>query len=361
MATEVHARRLAKSWQYDFKLPGRKRERKGGYRTRAAALAAGRKHQHDLETGAQEITLAEAYETYMSATRMKDRARDVYEHHWTRIEPILGHLFIEDVTTSVLDEFKWKLPEHLGPRTVNHHLTLIRAILGFMWRREKLTHLPYIPKERVPKKDRPWYTVEERDRLLDGMMRLQPAWYLFFYLTCRLGLRRGEVYAISHRQIRHIPPAIVVDQQVQAGSKARPAKVIDSRKNGEAYTLEVTQDVIDAIAWHIGKGYAGKEFLFSKTGKFPRWLDSYMRPMRTVQRKLGLRMLGHHAIGRHSVASQAATGGESIKAIQAQLGHRSEQSTHQYAHLGSKAQLRIVEVLKPALPPHAKPAKTGSK
>jgi hypothetical protein len=161
---------------------------------------------------------------------------------------------------------------------------------------------------------------------------------------------------VAKGAIRHIPPAIVVDQQVQAGSKARPAMVIDSRKNGEAYTLEVTQDVIDAIAWHIGQGYAGKEYLFSKNGKFPRWLDSYMRPMRTVQRKLGLRMLGHHAIGRHSVASQAATGGESIKAIQAQLGHRSEQSTHQYAHLGSKAQLRIVEVLKPALPPHAKAA-----
>jgi integrase len=62
--------------------------------------------------------------------------------------------------------------------------------------------------------------------------------------------------------------------------------------------------------------------------------------------------LGHHAIGRHSVASQAATGGSSIKAIQAQLGHRSEQSTHKYAHLGSKAQLRIVEALTPVSPPH---------
>jgi len=71
-----------------------------------------------------------------------------------------------------------------------------------------------------------------------------------------------------------------------------------------------------------------------------------------VQRKLGLRELKHHAIGRHSVASQAATGGESIKAIQAQLGHRSEQSTHRYAHLGSKAQLRLIEGLKPQSPPH---------
>ena len=83
------------------------------------------------------------------------------------------------------------------------------------------------------------------------------------------------------------------------------------------------------------------------------WVDSYKRPLREVQRKLGLRELGHHAIGRHSVASQAATAKEHMKAIQAQLGHRSEQSTHKYAHLGSDSQLGVVESLKPSSPPHA--------
>ena len=51
----------------------------------------------------------------------------------------------------------------------------------------------------------------------------------------------------------------------------------------------------------------------------------------------GLRELSHHGIGRHSVASQAATGGHSIKAIQAQLGHRSLTGTEHYADLGKSA------------------------
>jgi len=74
--------------------------------------------------------------------------------------------------------------------------------------------------------------------------------------------------------------------------------------------------------------------------------------LKLVQQKLGLRMLSHHKLGRHSVASQAVTSGESVKAVQAQLGHRSEQSTHKYSHLGSGAQRRIVEALKPATGPH---------
>ena len=94
------------------------------------------------------------------------------------------------------------------------------------------------------------------------------------------------------------------------------------------------------------------EFLFSDDGTFPVHLDSHKRPLRTVQRALGLRELSHHQIGRHSVASQTATGGQPIKAIQAQLGHRSVQSTEVYAHLGAQAQLRLVEALQPVAPPH---------
>jgi hypothetical protein len=63
-------------------------------------------------------------------------------------------------------------------------------------------------------------------------------------------------------------------------------------------------------------------------------------------------MLSHNKEGRHSVASQAVTSGESVKAAQAQLGHKSEQSTHKYAHLGSGAQRRLMEGLKPATAPH---------
>jgi hypothetical protein len=56
------------------------------------------------------------------------------------------------------------------------------------------------------------------------------------------------------------------------------------------------------------------EFLFSKDGTFPRYIDSYKRPAPEVQRALGLRELNHHALGRHSLASQAV-----IQVIAAQL------------------------------------------
>jgi integrase len=344
-------RKLHQSWQYDFTLSGFGRQRQGGYGTRAEALLAEKRAREDLLSGARKILFREGYAQYMAATRMKDRARDAYEHVWKRIEPELGPLYIEGVDTSVLDALKRTLPKHLGPKTVNQHLILIRAVLRFLWKRSLLKGVPYVPMEPVETKHVDWYTETERDQLLEGLFRLEPQWYLFYYLTTRLGLRTGEVYAIMHRQVRREPPQLVVDQAVQRGTKTRDAQLVP-RKNSEAYVLDLTSDIMAAVDWHVAQGYAGPEFLFTKNGVFARYIDSHKRPLTLVQQKLGLRVLSHHKVGRHSVASQAVTGGGSVKAVQAQLGHRSEQSTHQYAHLGSGAQRQLMEALKPARAPH---------
>jgi len=159
------------------------------------------------------------------------------------------------------------------------------------------------------------------------------------------------VYGVPHSQILREGMQLVVDQAVQRGTKTRASRLA-TRKNDEADVLDLTPDILAAVDWHIGQGYGGPEFLFSKTGDFARYVDSHIRPLKLVQQKLGLRLLSHQKVGRHSVASQAVTSGESVKAVQAQLGHRSEQSTHKYAHLGSGAQKRLIETLKPKAAPH---------
>jgi integrase len=353
-------RKLANSWQYDFTLQGYGRRRKAGFRTKAEAREAEQRAREDLIAGHKRVLFSDAYEQYMSATTMKDRSRDSYRNLWPQIKPVLGHLFIEEVDTTAMDALKGALPANLGPKSVNNRLALVRAVLRFCWKRGRLAAIPYVPTERAPKKKPIWYSEKERDRFLAGMFELQPQWYLFFYLSARLGLRVSEVYAISRSRLRDIPPQLIVDRAVQRGTKERVA-VLATRKNNEAYVLELSEDILGAIRWHVRQGYAGPEFLFSKDGTFPRYIDSYKRPMVAVQRARALRPLSHHALGRHSVASQAVTNGHSIKAVQAQLGHRSEQSTHMYAHLGSHAQLRLVEALQPVAPPHVNVRSTGKK
>jgi len=139
--------------------------------------------------------------------------------------------------------------------------------------------------------------------------------------------KRGLLASVPYVPMESVPTT----EPVWYGNKERPA-LLGTRKNYRSLKLSLTQDMVD--------------------GTFPRHPDSHKRPLRAVQRALGLRELSHHQIGRHLVASQAATSRHSIKAIQAQLGHQSAQSTHLYAHLGDQAQLRLVEALRPVAPPH---------
>ena len=92
--------------------------------------------------------------------------------------------------------------------------------------------------------------------MLFGIFEMHPQWYTFFYLTTRLGLRAGEVYAVARSRIRDVPPQLIVDRAVQRGNKSRPA-MLGPRKNNKALTLALTEDVADAIRWHIRQGYAG--------------------------------------------------------------------------------------------------------
>src|SRR5262249_32225432 len=167
-------RKLAQSWMYDFTLPGFGRQREGGYATKAEAMLAEKSAREALLSGARKLAFRDGYTQYMGATRMKDRGRDAYEHLWKRIDPVLGHLYIEEVDTSAIDNLKSQLPDHLGPKSINQHLILVRAALRFLWKRGKLKSLPYVPMESVPKPHVDWYTEKERDQLLAGMFRLEP-------------------------------------------------------------------------------------------------------------------------------------------------------------------------------------------
>ena len=200
-------RKRERSWYYDFTLEGFGRHKKAGFRTKADAEEAEKRKREELRLGRRRFTLAQAFEMYLSANKMKDRSRDTYRGHWRRdIEPVLGHYYIEEVDTSSLDELKLTLPNHLGPKSVNHRVKLVGTVLRFMWKRGHLQAVPHVPAETVPDVAPDWYTEPERDRLLDGIFEMHPRWYAFFYLTTRLGLRRGEVYAISRDRIRATAP-----------------------------------------------------------------------------------------------------------------------------------------------------------
>ena len=54
----------------------------------------------------------------------------------------------------------------------------------------------------------------------------------------------------------------------------------DACKHRWTYALDITADIVEAVDWHLAQGYGGPEFLFSKTGDFPRYIDSHVPPLK---------------------------------------------------------------------------------
>lgn len=344
-------RKNGQSYAYDFRLLGR-RHRKARFRTKGEAAAAEKLKREEVLSGKRRVTMAEAYEKYLASRKFATVTVDHYARFWERdIKRHLAHLYVEEARTEQIDALKRTFPENWGPKSINQRLILVRAVLRFAWKREWLASPPFVPMEPLPRRAPEWYSLQERDALLQGMFELQPQWYLFFYLTVRYGLRSHEIYPIEHRQFERDKATLRIDQAATRGTSARPSE-LKLRKGNDMLVLGLPPDVLAAYEWHCKMGYAGKSLVFSPADTIPRYLDSHKAPLKVVQEKRGLRKFGHHVIGRHSVASQAIAAGAHMKAVQKLLGHKSEQSTHRYAHAESDATREIVNKLKLEIAPH---------
>ena len=190
---------------------------------------------------------------------MKVYARDAYEHVWKRIDPKLTlTLYVEQVDTSALDAFKRSLPAHLGPKSINQHLILVRAVLRFRLETQP-SQGPCRTSRWVGAKDTCQIGTPSRSgtNYSGASFASSHNWYLFYYLdgTAR-SAHGGRLYAIAHRQIRR-EPLTSSTEAVQRGTK-NPEARLAPRKNDEAYVLDLTADLLAAVDQHVSGGYGGR-------------------------------------------------------------------------------------------------------
>ncbi len=87
MVLRLHSRR--------FSAP-----QKAGFRTKAEAEEAEKRKREEIRLGRRRFTLAQAFEMYLTANHMKDRAGHLPRSLASEHEPVLGHYYIEEVDTS---------------------------------------------------------------------------------------------------------------------------------------------------------------------------------------------------------------------------------------------------------------------
>jgi integrase len=178
--------------------------------------------------------------------------------------------------------------------------------------------LPVFERERVVP-----LTVEQVQALADAMPDHLRALVI---VGAGTGLRTSEALAVTVDRVDWMRRTLTVDRQL-AGAEFVPPKSKGSRR-----VVPLPDLVLDAVSLHLAS-YPSDGLVFTNTEGRPVLKNRLAVTFRNAAKKAGLEGVSFRDL-RHHYASLLIHGGESVKAVQARLGHSSASITLDvYSHL----------------------------
>jgi integrase len=278
---------------------------------------------------------------WLAAQTLAPSSRRTYEIYLrTRINPAMGGRPLGSLTPTDVRLFLKGLNEDLSRLTVHHVHGLLSTILraavedGYLAKNPCARTAPGKGRRRAIKPR----SVEQVQRLIDAM----PERYrLAAILGAGCGLRVGEVLGLRIRSVRIEEGELAVVEQLQLlpGSPPvlRPPKTASSIR-----VVPLPQLVADAVVLHLEQWPGDDDELIvrSRNGGYI-WPNTFNDTIwRGAAKRAGQPDARFHEL-RHFYASALIAAGESVKTVQAALGHASAVETLEtYAGLWPDSEAR---------------------
>ncbi len=161
-----------------------------------------------------------------------------------------------------------------------------------------------------------------------------PCYETLVLLAAGTGLRQGEAFGLTVDRVDFLLRSLKVDRQLVLLAKQEPRH--GPPKTRASYrTVPLPQVVVLALSRHLELFPSGQDgLLFTEDGGAPlRRADFSARVWRPAVKKAGMEGAVFHEL-RHYYASLLIQHGESVKVVQARLGHATAAETlDTYSHL----------------------------
>ena len=228
------------------------------------------------------------------------------------LDPYLGHLSLNEITVSVIDEIRQAKLKGNSKSTANRYLSFVRSVLNRAVSWEWLDKAPRITMFKEPQGRTRFLTIAEVQRLLKELPEhLQDM--VVFTLSC--GLRYSNVLKLEWSQV---------------DLKAAHVWVAASdSKNGKALSIPLNAQALAVLAKQVGKH---PTLVFTKNGK--RIARANGRVWRNALMRAGIKDFRWHDL-RHTWASWAIQNGVTVFEVQHLGGWSSSRMVERYAHLSS--------------------------
>lgn len=235
------------------------------------------------------------------------------------------------------DETKKKTPSPLSPRTVGHHLTVLKTILTDAVDHGHLAANPAVKVKAPARRDREdglqFLQPDEIARLLDVA---EESWRMLYLLAIHTGLRRGELLGLRWRDLDLRKRLLSVRRSLSRVPDEKGGyKVTDSplKTRYSRRTLDLSPAIVEALLTFPAGDDAERDYVLRSQIGGPIDPDNVDRAWKRHLTAAGLADRPFHST-RHTHASLLIAAGVHPKAIQARLGHASITTTlNTYGHL----------------------------
>ncbi|MCY4560279.1 MAG: tyrosine-type recombinase/integrase [Chloroflexi bacterium] len=313
-------------------------EAKARARKIIADIDEGRNPNKEKETERLSPTVAELAERFLKEYvphHCKPRTRVEYRHAVeSYILPALGSIKVtalgRDDVAALHHEMREK--PYQANRTLGVVSKMMNQAEAWGLRPDRSNPCYHVRKYKEKKRER-FLTAEELVRLgkaLEEEESFAPSAVTAFRLLLYTGARLSEIQTLKWEHIR--------------GDRIR----LRDSKTG-AKTIPLNGPALEVLAGT--KRVEGNPYVITGTGDGAHLTD-LQKPWRRVRKAAGLEDVRIHDL-RHTFASEAVMGGESLPMVGRILGHTQAQTTARYAHLADdplqRASERIASSLKQAM------------
>jgi len=286
----------------------------------------------DLDGPGEPTTFAELAARWQTTQIHRPATVDLVDSQLrNHILPAFGDRDPADIRPSDVQAWVRARAQHLAPTTVDLGYRIIRSICSMAVNDGVLDATPCVDIRR-PRRERPPVIPPTPEQVEAVRSELPLRYRALVTLAAGTGLRQGECLGLVRERLDFDDAVINVDRQLVTPTRGQP--VIAPPKTRSSYRRVPMPDVVaDALVEHMVRFLPHESgLIFTNRRGLPIRRSTISDAWRSAARRVGVHARFHDL--RHFYASLLIRHGESVKVVQARLGHASATETlDTYAHL----------------------------
>lgn len=285
-----------------------------------------------VDPAAGRVTVHDYAVAWLAVRDLRPTTRERYAGYLRYIDRI-GDVPLGDVQPSTVRAWQAGLVPGLAVSTANTVRGVLAAILKDAVTDGKITRTPFASVRRLKPPPRTHIVPRSVDEVFSIAERIAPRYRAAVLVGIGCGLRRGETFALCLSCVDMLRRQVHVHAEhgglIEVGSRARlgPPKT-----DASVRTVPMPDFVVDALAAHLARFPAVDGLIFT-TGRGRLVRRNTFGPAWNAGKVAAPAGSRFHDL-RHFYASTLIEAGESVKVVQARLGHATAAETlDTYGHL----------------------------